>query len=60
MDEILENFEEFENDDDLEKYIAEIEEVELEKTFSTNTNTDAQISEIEETNTESSDRCTSD
>ncbi|CAG8741561.1 9762_t:CDS:1, partial [Cetraspora pellucida] len=38
----------------------EIEEVELEKTFNPNINTDVQISEIEEPNTESSDRYTSD
>ncbi|CAG8560768.1 14105_t:CDS:2 [Cetraspora pellucida] len=41
-------------------YITEIEEVELEKTFNPNINTDVQISEIEEPNTESSDHYTFD
>ncbi|CAG8448727.1 1023_t:CDS:1 [Cetraspora pellucida] len=60
MDENFENFEEFENNDSLENYIAEIEEVEIEKTFNLNINTDVQISEIEESNTESSDHYTFD
>ncbi|CAG8605086.1 20808_t:CDS:2, partial [Cetraspora pellucida] len=51
---------EFENDDGLENYISEIEEVELEKIFNPNINTDMQISEIEEPNTKSSDHYTSD